>query len=99
MGGSARSKDKVVASGVTARQWKWIKFECFADPGSKVFIAGTFNNWRPSGLGKLRDSERDGTFGILLKLRKGRHEYQFVVNGEWLSGNQDATLNSVTDVV
>lgn len=96
---AAQSKDEVVPSGVAARQWKWIKFNCHADPGSKVFIAGTFNNWRPSSLDKLRDSEHDGTFGILLKLRKGHHEYKFVVDGEWLSGNEDPTLNNVTNVV
>jgi 1,4-alpha-glucan branching enzyme len=76
----------------------WIKFECHADPGSEVFVAGTFNNWRPCGFDKLRDRRRDGTFRTLLMLRKGRHEYKFLVNGEWLSENEAPALNRVMEV-
>jgi 1,4-alpha-glucan branching enzyme len=90
--------DDKAASGASARQWRWIKFECHADPGSEVFIAGTFNNWKPSGLHKLRDGNRDGTFGTLLKLRRGRHEYKFLVNGQWASDCQDPARNRVMEV-
>ena len=86
------------ASGASKRLWKWIKFECHADLGSEVFIAGTFNRWKPSGLHKLRDGNRDGTFGTLLNLRTGRHEYKFLVNGEWRSECDDPSRNGVVNV-
>ena len=98
MSGTTHLRAERAASGRAEQQWKWFKFECRADPGSEVFIAGTFNKWKPSALDKLRDSERDGSFGILLKLRKGLHEYKFLVDGEWLSGNEDQTHNRVADV-
>jgi len=95
----ARTVDGKAAAGAPERLWRWIKFECHADPGSQVFIAGTFNNWKPSGLHKLRDGNRDGTFGTLLKLRRGRHEYKFLVNGQRVSECGDPARNSVMDVV
>ena len=98
MSGSARSIDDKSVSADAERLWRWIKFECQAEPGSEVFIAGTFNNWKPSGLHKLRDGNRDGTFGTLLKLRKGRHEYKFLVNGVWRSDRDHPMGHSVTTV-
>ena len=92
-----RLSDKTISGG-SERLWRWIKFECHAEPGSVVFIAGTFNNWKPSSLHKLRDGNRDGTFGTLLKLRLGRHEYRYLVNGVWLSEPDDPTRNSVVNV-
>ena len=99
MSGTTQFRAERASSGLSARQWKWFKFECHADPGPKVFIAGTFNKWKPSALDKLRDGERDGSFGILLKLRRGQHQYKFLVDGEWLSGNEDQTNNRVADVL
>ena len=93
-----RLSDKTISGG-SERLWRWIKFECHAEPGSVVFIAGTFNNWKPSGLHKLRDGNRDGTYGTLLMLRPGRHEYRFLVNGVWRSESDDPTRNSVVNVV
>jgi 1,4-alpha-glucan branching enzyme len=94
----ARSIDDETRSGGSQRLWRWTKFECHAEPGSVVFIAGTFNNWKPSGLHKLMDGNRDGTFGTLLKLRLGRHEYRFLVNGVWRSERDDPARNSVVNV-
>ena len=92
-----RLSDKTISGG-SERLWRWIKFECHAEPGSVVLIAGTFNNWKPSGLHKLRDGNRDGTYGTLLMLRTGRHEYRFLVNGVWRSESDDPTRNSVVNV-
>jgi 1,4-alpha-glucan branching enzyme len=85
-------------SGTPSRLYGWTTFECHADPGSEVFVAGTFNNWKPSGFDKLRDRKRDGTFRTLLQLRKGRHEYKYQVNGEWLSDTEAPAVNRVMDV-
>ena len=94
----ARSIADKTFSGGSGRLWRWIKFECRAELGSEVFIAGTFNNWKPSGLHKLRDGNRDGTFGTLLNLRVGHHEYKFVVNGVWRSGSDDPARNDIVNV-
>ena len=94
----ARSLDDRTVSGASERLWRWTKFECHADLGSVVFIAGTFNNWKPSDLHKLRDGNRDGTFGTLIKLRVGRCEYKFLVNGVWQPASDDPTRNNVVTV-
>ena len=88
-------------------QWKWVRFECRADAGSEVFVGGTFNLWKPSISDKLRDKKHEGRYRTLLKVRLGRHEYRFRVNGAWLINpdhpvsvsDEDATLNNVMDVV
>ena len=90
----------------SAIEWKWVKFECHAVPGSDVFIGGTFNGWKPSCFHKLRDKKRDGSYRTLLQIKKGRHEYRFLVNGQWLldptlpvsASGEEATLNNVMDV-
>jgi len=77
-------------------------FQVSADPGSDVFVTGTFNNWNPFQC-RMLDESGTGIFRIALKLPPGRHEYKFVVNGEWRSDpnypdwvvNEHGTLNSV----
>jgi hypothetical protein len=90
--------DRKLASGAAERLWKWVRFDFKAEPGSEVLIAGTFNGWKPSCFDKLRDRAHDGTYGTLLKLRRGRHEYKFIVDGRWLSQNGESAPNSVMDV-
>ena len=48
----------------------------------KVFVAGTFNGWKPEStpLAPLGDGRWKGQ----LSLGPGRHEYLFVVDGRWL---------------
>jgi Glycogen recognition site of AMP-activated protein kinase len=83
MSGDAGGRAVEVSS---AEGWKWVSFEFQGEPGSQVFVGGTFNQWRPSRFDQLRDRNRDGTYRTLLKLRKGPHEYGFRVDGEWRSG-------------
>jgi 1,4-alpha-glucan branching enzyme len=92
---------------ISTVEWKWVKFECHAAPGSDVFIAGTFNRWKPSGFDRLRDKKHDGSYRTLLQLKKGRHEYKYLVNGGWLLNpafsssvaGESAAVNNVIDVV
>ena len=63
---------------------KWVDFEIQAEPGSKVYICGTFNDWDSKQI-RLHERNKDGLFKTSLLLSKGRHEYKFVVNGEWRS--------------
>ncbi len=73
-----------------------------AEPGSKVFVAGTFNNWNPTA-NPLKDNPDSGHFKTVLPLSAGIHEYKFVVNGVWTvdpkcakwTSNGHGSLNSV----
>ena len=52
-------------------------------PGAqKVFVAGSFNQWQPEKTPLARGS--DGRWVGSLALPPGRHEYLFVVDGEWV---------------
>lgn len=61
---------------------KRVAFQLKADTGSKVFVAGTFNNW---DAGKNKLTEKNGSFSTALYLPAGKHEYKFVVNGNWIA--------------
>ncbi|MFO7760727.1 MAG: isoamylase early set domain-containing protein [Desulfobia sp.] len=57
------------------------EFSLYAPEASQVFLAGNFNNWDPTA-----DPMRKFKKGIhtkKIKLKPGRHEYKFVVDGEW----------------
>lgn len=77
-----------------------------ADPGSTVYIAGSFNDWNPSDK-QLKDKTGSGVFTATLTLAPGIYEYKFVINGVWtLDSDPDrdwtqnglGTLNSVLRV-
>ena len=59
-----------------------VGFKFTAEPGSNVFVAGTFNHWDPAQY-KLRENAKKGVFATSLTLPTGEHEYKFVVNGVW----------------
>ncbi|MEI6218683.1 MAG: hypothetical protein WCP86_07265 [bacterium] len=59
---------------------KRVKFSIKAQPGSEVYVTGTFNGWNPK---KNKLANKDGVFTGTILLPKGRHEYKFVVDGVW----------------
>ncbi len=61
---------------------KTVQFEIAVDPGSKVYVAGTFNGWNPN-THPLYHHPEDGVFRAALLLPAGTYEYKFVVNGDW----------------
>jgi len=65
-----------------AEREKNVRFELAAEPGGRVFVAGTFNNWNPAA-NPLKDDPSSGHFKATLGLPSGTHEYKFVVNGVW----------------
>ena len=67
---------------MTLETGKAIQFEIAAHPDSKVYIAGSFNNWDPT-THPLNHHPEDGVFKATLLLPAGTHEYKFVVNGVW----------------
>lgn len=56
-------------------------FSCHAPKAGAVSVAGTFNGWDPSATPLTRRA--DGTWAATLDLAPGRHEYKFVVDGQW----------------
>jgi 1,4-alpha-glucan branching enzyme len=84
---------------------KRVLLQVQAEPGSRVFVAGTFNNWNPENK-PLKQRTGDGLFSTHLVLPKGTYEYKFVINGTWTvdpecqswSKNQLGSLNSVLKV-
>ena len=76
------------------------------DPGSVVYLAGSFNNWDPQAT-KMVDKSGDGIYTVSVTLAPGIYEYKFVVNGVWTldpdpdrdwTQNGLGTLNSVLRV-
>jgi hypothetical protein len=82
-----------------------VRFDLSVEPGSQVFVAGTFNDWNPM-VDQLKDNPGSGHCKATLRLPAGRHEYKFVVNGKWIADpncsefvmNEFGTLNSVMEV-
>ncbi|MEO2090037.1 MAG: glycogen-binding domain-containing protein [Gemmataceae bacterium] len=56
-------------------------FSCHAPDAGVVCAAGTFNDWNPTTTPLTRRA--DGTWAVTLDLPPGRHEYKFVVDGQW----------------
>jgi 1,4-alpha-glucan branching enzyme len=55
----------------------------FVKPEAKsVQVAGSFNDWHPEQTPLVRRG--DGRWVGTLPVKPGRHEYLFVVDGEWL---------------
>ena len=75
------------------------------EPGAKqVFLCGEFNGWASDATPMKRDDA--GHWETTLALAPGRHEYKFLVDGNWRHDplarvnvwNQNGTLNSVAQV-
>ena len=77
-----------------------------AEPGSTVYLAGSFNDWSAVDK-KLVDKKDSGVFTTTVTLEPGIYEYKFVINGIWTldpdpdrdwTQNGLGTLNSVLRV-
>ena len=58
-------------------------FRLCAPQAKKVSVAGSFNNWSAGKLTAKKDSK--GNWMAATKLRPGRYEYKFVVDGAWVN--------------
>jgi len=82
-----------------------VTFSVRAEVGSKVFLAGSFNNWDPTAK-EMVDKKGDGLFTVTVSLPAGSHQYKFVIDGTWCADpecadwvqNDHGTLNSVKHV-
>jgi len=57
------------------------KVSCVAPDAEKVFVAGTFNGWKPDELLLKRD--KAGRWSVDLQLAPGRYEFKFIMDGQW----------------
>lgn len=103
---AAPAKAKEAAPKAEACGKKRVVLTVKAEPGSTVFIAGSFNDWDATDK-KLVDKRGDGIFTATITLAPGIYEYKFVINGIWTldpdpdrdwTQNGLGTLNSVLRV-
>ena len=81
---------------------KSVTFTVRAESGKAVYLAGSFNNWDPTGK-KMQEKKGDGVYTAAIKLAPGTYQYKFVIDGTWCADpecadwvqNDHGTLNSV----
>jgi 1,4-alpha-glucan branching enzyme len=61
---------------------KSVEFVLNLPQANSVIVAGTFNNW---DLNKNPLRKAGGGWRAKVELPPGRHEYRFVVDGQWIS--------------
>ncbi len=89
--------------GKTAR--RRVVFQVAAEPGSEVYVAGSFNGWEPDKY-RMKDKTGRGNFERQIYTTPGPLEYKFVINGEWVIDarcpswvpNTMGSLNSVIEI-
>jgi len=81
-----------------------VTFRWTVTTAKTVTVAGDFNNWDPHAHSLKKG--KDGTWRVSLRLKPGRYEYMFVVDGGWREDplnpnrvpNPHGGFNSVCDV-
>ena len=63
-----------------------VRLEFYAPQAREVFVAGSFNEWRPQATALLSSSS--GLWAREFALAPGRYEYLFLVDGQWLPDPQ-----------
>jgi 1,4-alpha-glucan branching enzyme len=68
-----------------------VDFSLDAPFANQVFVAGEFNDWSPTA--NPMEKGDDGVWRVSLKMKTGRYEYKFVVDGTWMEDpdNPDTT--------
>ncbi len=59
-----------------------VKIEFYERSARSVFIAGSFNNWKPSE--QALEGNAKGKWETTLMLAPGQYEYRFIVDGNWI---------------
>lgn len=73
-----------VANPVISADVVWVRFVLVAPGARHVALAGAWNQWSPNQT-LLDNTDGGGTFATTVALPRGRHEYMFVVDGQWVS--------------
>ncbi|MDP6561524.1 MAG: isoamylase early set domain-containing protein [Candidatus Peribacteraceae bacterium] len=67
---------------------KSVTFSLFAPEATSVSVAGSFNGWQIDK--HPMKQKKDGNWTKKTSLPIGRHEYQFVINGEIWESDKNA---------
>ena len=59
-----------------------VPLSCHAPGAKAVFVAGDFNDWKPDAT-PLHNHLPNAQWTVTIPLAAGRHEYKFVVDGQW----------------
>jgi 5'-AMP-activated protein kinase regulatory beta subunit len=102
---TAAASPQVPVAKTPAAKPKLVTFQIQSKPGSKVYIAGDFNEWNNLEQ-ELCDHNDNGVYQIAVELKPGTYEYKFHINGSWcvdpgnpnFNRNPMGTLNSVITV-
>lgn len=78
---------KCAAKAPKADKKSRVTFRVRAEVGSKVFLAGCFNNWDPTAK-QMEDKKGTGEFTCTVMLPKGKYEYKFVIDGVWCADGE-----------
>ena len=103
---SVKAKVPAAATKKASPKTQRVTFSVRAEAGSKVFVAGSFNNWDPTAK-EMVDKKGEGVYTATLSLAPGDYQYKFVIDGTWCADpecadwvqNDHGTLNSVKHVV
>ncbi|MDX1775573.1 MAG: glycogen-binding domain-containing protein [Desulfobulbales bacterium] len=82
------------------------EFSLYAPNVNEVYLAGDFNDWKSDAKEYRLRKYKGDIWRKMLKLKPGRYEYQFVVDGQWWCDpkndqritNPYCTENSVIEV-
>jgi 1,4-alpha-glucan branching enzyme len=66
-----------------------VEFRFYAPLSKKVALGGDFNNWNAKK-NPLKPS-KTGLWSTTIKLKPGRYQYRFTVDGKWENDNQRQT--------
>ncbi len=71
-----------------------VNLSCHAPGAKEVFVAGTFNDWKPGTI-SLHNHLPNSEWAVTLPLSPGRHEYKFIVDHQWccVPGTPDESIN------
>jgi hypothetical protein len=82
--GGASAPVAVAPSPAPASDTVLVRFVLSARGARNVAVAGDFNAWDPQQT-VLVDSDGQGTFVATVPVRRGQHEYMFLVDGKWMT--------------
>jgi 1,4-alpha-glucan branching enzyme len=64
--------------------------DLYAPDAQAVFVAGSFNHWQTSATPLHKQAS--GRWVVELMLERGRHEYRFVIDGQWANDPWSSAL-------
>ena len=101
---SSQPAEKQVLPQAGVNEEKRVEFKLFAPQAGSVSVAGTFNQWNTNTFKLAKGYE--GTWNGSIRLRPGRYQYRFFVDGKWVDDpnakqtiqNEFGTKNTLLEV-